>query len=147
MAGVGPGQRRLLRLALELGVKTKPVHTRGRSVMMLRGERTECVGPLPRLGSSALLDVHAALMATEKVSREVDLSRPWTEGILDGKSLDSMTIEEWRGTALCHQPYCNSLIFSSICCFALVIALSIPDASTRHHSLPCLPVHFAHTQF
>ena len=94
-AYVGPGQRRILRAARELGVRTEPVYTQGRSVMMVRGERTECEGSLPSLGPRSLIDVNAALAATEKVSAKVNLSRPWSKDSLDGKNLDIMTMEEW----------------------------------------------------
>jgi monoamine oxidase len=97
-AYVGPGQRRILRLARELGVKTEPVYTRGRSVMMVRGERTVCESSLPRVGPRSLMDVNAALTATEEVRKEVDLIKPWDEDKA-GQSLDSMTMEDWLQSA------------------------------------------------
>ena len=91
-AYVGPTQNRVLRLAHSLGVKTEPVYAQGKSVLSVSGRRVEYSGVVPRLGALSLLDVNAALRATEHERKKIDPARPWLQ---QSGGLDSLTAEEW----------------------------------------------------
>ena len=95
-AYVGPTQHRVLRLAHSLSIPTEAVYHAGQSVLCLRDRRLPYSGAVPSLGLLALLDVNAALVATEELRSAIDGQRPWVQSTDAGeRSLDAMTMEEW----------------------------------------------------
>ena len=88
---VGPKQRRVLRLARELGVETFPVYDAGKTVLIEAGRRSEYEGdeaPLSEPG--AFREAEDALAMLGKLAREVPADAPWT----------AKRAEEWNGETL-----------------------------------------------
>lgn len=75
---IGPGQRRVLALARELGVSTFPQHHLGRKVMCLGEDRSTYRGLLPRLRLRALLDLALAMQRIDWRARKVPAEAPWS---------------------------------------------------------------------
>ena len=94
-AYVGPTQNRLLRLLHSLGIRTKPVHHTGRAVTWTSRGRFSHAGLIPPLSPLTLLDLNYALQTSDRQLEQVSLTAPWESAVIDGLSLDSMTMEEW----------------------------------------------------
>jgi monoamine oxidase len=89
----GAGDRRLLALAAELGVRSFPQHHQGRKVLEVDGKVStyRAVPSLPLLG---LLETGAVVARLERLRRRVPLDRPHeTPG---AAALDAITVEDWK---------------------------------------------------
>jgi monoamine oxidase len=92
---VGPKQRRVLRLAEELGVETFPVYDAGRTVLWEAGRRTEYEGEETPLGEpGAFREAEDALQVLGELARGVPSEAPWTAQ--RAREWDGETLESWK---------------------------------------------------
>lgn len=92
---VGPKQRRVLRLAEELGVETFPVYDAGRTVLWEDGRRTEYEGEEAPLGEpGAFREAEDALRALGELARAVPSEAPWSAR--RAREWDGETLESWK---------------------------------------------------
>lgn len=92
-AYVGPTQNRLLRTARSVGVETYKVHCAGKSVLELRGARSEYTGTIPHVAPLTLLDVNSALVEMEARAFELDPAAPAAHA--RAAEWDKMTVQQW----------------------------------------------------
>jgi monoamine oxidase len=74
---VGPTQRRMLALSVELGVDTFPTYDEGENVIEWRGENRRYRGAIPRINPAILADVAQAQVRLDRMARRVPLEAPW----------------------------------------------------------------------
>ena len=90
---IGPTQRRVARLADELGVRTFPQPCDGDKVLDLGGRRRTYGGDVPSVGLLGLAETQLALWRLDRLARRVPLHAPWrTPG---AEALDGQTLEDW----------------------------------------------------
>ena len=70
----GPGQRRLIALADELGVRRFPTYNSGKNLFELNGRLSRYSGLIPHINPAALLDMGQAQLRLERMSKQVPLS-------------------------------------------------------------------------
>ncbi|HST54638.1 MAG TPA: flavin monoamine oxidase family protein [Solirubrobacteraceae bacterium] len=73
----GPGQRRLIALADELGVRRFPTYNTGQNLFELNGRLSRYRGLIPHINPAALLDMGQAQLRLERMSKQVPLEHPW----------------------------------------------------------------------
>lgn len=91
---IGPNQRRVQRLAAELGVATFPQFHEGRKILAIHGKTTTYRGDLPSLPWLSLAEVQATIWRLDAMMRRVPLDAPW--GAEGASELDALTVEEWK---------------------------------------------------
>ncbi|WP_019633425.1 flavin monoamine oxidase family protein [Actinomadura atramentaria] len=90
---VGPGQRRVLDLIADLGLKTFPTHMAGRHIAEFAGRRSAYTGRIPRLNPLALADIAQAQLRLDRLAARVPNAEPWA---WDGaRRLDGQTFATW----------------------------------------------------
>ena len=90
---IGPTQRKVARLAEELGVKTFPQHHDGEKVLMIGGRRSTYRGEIPGIGVLALVELQATIWRLDRLARRVPKARPWeTPG---AETLDGISVGGW----------------------------------------------------
>jgi monoamine oxidase len=82
---VGPGQRRILALAAELGVGVSPVWRQGEDVVWRDGERWST--------GRGVRDAEAAIAELDRLASGVPLEAPWLTP--DAEELDGQTMRTW----------------------------------------------------
>jgi monoamine oxidase len=92
----GPGQRRILALAGEVGVETFPTHVPGRTVFCEDGHRTEYdeEGEVPFADPGSLGEVQRAFRELGELARGVPADAPWEAQ--NAADLDGQTLETWK---------------------------------------------------
>lgn len=93
---IGPTQERMYELVEELGLTTIPLYNEGRLVLQLLGRRGlmgSAKGAIPRLGPFALADLAQGIARFGRLSKTVDLERPWLSP--DAAALDGQTFRTW----------------------------------------------------
>ena len=90
---IGPTQRRVERLAEELGVATFAQRCDGRKVLDLGGRVRTYAGDVPSVGLLGLVETQLAIWRLGALGKRVPLDAPWrTEG---AEALDGQTLEGW----------------------------------------------------
>ena len=92
-AWVGPTQDKIYALAKEFGVETFKTYDTGKSTMYYKGKLKRYNGIIPPLPVGSLLSIDFAIKKLNKLSRTVNLSRPWETP--DAAYWDSMTLDTW----------------------------------------------------
>ena len=92
-AWIGPTQDRMYALAREFGVATFPTYDSGKSTQYFRGKVKRYEGLIPPLPIGALLSLDAAIKQMNKLSKAVDLEKPWQTP--NAAHWDSMTLASW----------------------------------------------------
>lgn len=94
---IGEGHTEMTALVAELGLETFPTYNdEGRMLVDLGGRRSTMSahkGAIPRLSPFALADLAQGLARFARLSRTVDLARPWEHP--DARRLDGQTFETW----------------------------------------------------
>lgn len=90
---IGPGQDRVAALAKALGVATTPQFHEGKKVLGVGGRYRPYRGTIPRLGPFALLDMHRAMGAVDKLARTIPVDRPWAAAA--ARRLDAQSVASW----------------------------------------------------
>lgn len=93
---IGPGQNRMYSLVDQLGLETFPLHDDGELVLDLAGRRSlmrSGPGAVPKLGPIALADLARGIARFNRVTRSVQLDRPWETP--DARVLDGQTFRTW----------------------------------------------------
>ena len=75
---VGPKHTRVLRLCEGFGLGTFPQHSSGKRILDVAGRVRVYQGLIPRLHPFALLELHSAINAIERMAAEIDPVAPWT---------------------------------------------------------------------
>jgi monoamine oxidase len=93
---IGPGQRRIIALARDLGVETSPTHLPGGTVFYEGGRRSEYEedGEIPFSDPAALCEVEDAFGALGELARGVPADAPWRAK--NAAELDGQTLETWK---------------------------------------------------
>ncbi|MEV6279138.1 flavin monoamine oxidase family protein [Nocardia sp. NPDC051832] len=95
---IGPGQHQVLALIEELGLRTYPTYTAGRSVAELDGSRSEYTGRIPKGNPLTLLDIAQTQLRLDRLARKVVRTEPWEYE--RAEALDAQTFDTWlRGHA------------------------------------------------
>jgi len=95
---LGAGQKRVERLAKELGVATFPQVHEGRKVVELGGSRKTYEGTIPALPILSLLELEATLRRAERAAGPVDVLQPWTSPAAEGA--DQQTLAAWLARSM-----------------------------------------------
>lgn len=90
---VGPGQRRVLALARELGVATFPQFHQGKKVLMLGGRRRLYPRTVPALPALGLLSLQLAISRLDWLARQVPLDQP--ANARKAAAWDALTVGDW----------------------------------------------------
>jgi monoamine oxidase len=91
---IGPGQRRMERLARELSLATFPTWSKGKKALDVGGKVTTYAGTIPNLSPVNLLVLHNGLRKAEAMRARVPPDRPWAaEGAAE---LDATTLASWQ---------------------------------------------------
>lgn len=90
---VGPTQDAVLKLAAELGCKTVPTHSRGKNLIRWHHKVRSYRSTIPRLSVIELLDVSRIQWRFERLSRQVQVSEPWSGPA--ARKLDQQSVEQW----------------------------------------------------
>jgi monoamine oxidase len=94
----GPGQRRLIALADELGVRRFPTYDSGKNLFELNGRLSRYSGLIPHINPAALLDIGQAQLRLERMSKQVPLEQPWLAN--KAAQWDGQTFWTWIGRNL-----------------------------------------------
>jgi monoamine oxidase len=89
----GPGQDRVQALAGELGVGLFKTYNEGRTVLLLKGQRSTYEGAIPPLDPAVLADFAQAQTRLEQMAGQVPLDKPWAAPNAD--AYDRMTFQTW----------------------------------------------------
>ena len=90
---IGPSQRRIARLADELGVRTFLQRCDGAKVLAFDGGVKTYRGDIPSLPLLSLLELQATIWRLDAMAKRVELTRPWeTKG---ADALDAQTLAGW----------------------------------------------------
>lgn len=90
---VGPTQDAVLALARELGCPTTPTYHDGANLIRWRGKVRSYRGTIPKLSLFGLLDIGRIQWQFERLSRDVDIRRPWASS--KATRLDVTTLGGW----------------------------------------------------
>lgn len=90
---IGPGQRRMERLVLELGLETFPTHNTGEHLLAFGDKRSRYRGTIPRISPFVLADMGQAQTRFDRMARQVPLEAPWIAP--RAESWDATTFETW----------------------------------------------------
>ncbi len=93
---IGPGQRRIIALANDLGVETFPTHLPGRTVFCEGESRSEYEedGETPFTDPASLREVQEVFRALGELARDVPADAPWTAK--KAAEWDGQTLETWK---------------------------------------------------
>jgi monoamine oxidase len=91
---IGPGQRRMIALAEELGAATFPTYAAGRKVLDLRGRVSTYAGTIPSMSPIKLALMQLAISRVDRARKRVDPARPWEAP--DAAALDAITLAGWQ---------------------------------------------------
>ena len=90
---VGPTQDAVLALAKELGCTTEPTYHDGANLIRWRGKVRSYRGTIPKLSLIGLLDIGRIQWQVERLSRGIDVARPWTSATAN--KLDATSLGGW----------------------------------------------------
>jgi monoamine oxidase len=90
---VGPGQKLLLKQAEELGVKTYPQYTQGKSLIRLDGRLAASASTIPRLPWWSLLELGLLEQGWKRASRSLPAGAPWSAP--RAQEWDAQSVEGW----------------------------------------------------
>jgi len=90
---IGPTQRRIRRLADELGVETFAQHHGGDKVLVIDGERSTYRGDIPSVGVLSLVELQATVWRLDRLANRVDPARPWAAP--DAAAQDALSVGAW----------------------------------------------------
>ncbi len=91
---IGPTQRRVQRLASELGVATFPQFRDGTKILAVHGSVSTHRGDIPGLPRLTLLEVQTVIWRLDRMMRKVPLEAPWDAP--NAIALDALTVEAWK---------------------------------------------------
>ena len=91
---VGPEQTHALRLIRELGLKTAPTPTQGKSILDVDKKPLAYAGSLPLLPPHSLLDMHNTLRQIDKLCGTIPVDRPFDAP--EARALDAISVEAWK---------------------------------------------------
>lgn len=91
---IGPGQKRVLALAGELGLGTFPTWHEGRKILDLAGKTSTYKGSIPSLSPLKLMLLQRTITAVEKRAATVPIEDPWTAE--RAAEWDGTTVEAWK---------------------------------------------------
>jgi monoamine oxidase len=93
---IGPGQRRIIALASDLGVETFPTHLPGRTVFCEGQARSEYEedGEVPFTDPASRRETQEVFRALGELARGVPADAPWTAK--KAAELDGQTLETWK---------------------------------------------------
>jgi len=95
---IGPHQKRLTRLADELGLHTFPTFAEGKKILDLRGQLSTYTGTIPRISPLSLLEIQRALSTLEWMAKKVPTSNPtFAPGAAEK---DARSLEDWMDRSL-----------------------------------------------
>jgi len=92
-AWVGPTQDKIYALAREFGVETFKTYDTGKSTIVYKGNVKRYQGIIPPLPVGALLSLDFAMRKMNKLSKTVNLEKPWLTP--NAAYYDSMTLDTW----------------------------------------------------
>ncbi|MCL7748276.1 flavin monoamine oxidase family protein [Halalkalibacter alkaliphilus] len=90
---IGPGQKRMMRLAEEYNLQLTPTFQKGKTLFHLRGKKNKTKGNMPKLSALATLNMMILKKKIDKLSKQIPANEPWTSEL--AKQLDKMTLEEF----------------------------------------------------
>jgi monoamine oxidase len=140
---VGPTQDRMYELIAELGLETIPTFNDGDIVFSLNGRTGRLAGrkgALPRLNPFALADLAQGTLRFARLSRQVDLDRPWAGD--RAAALDGQTFRSWvqrnlrtpQGRAY-FELYCEAVFSVDLSDLSLLHALFYTHSGTDMDTL------------
>lgn len=92
-AWVGPTQDKIYALVREFGVETFKTYDIGKTTLFYKGRVKRYKGIIPPLPIGPLLSIDFAIKKLNKLSRAVNLEKPWQTP--DALYWDSMTLDTW----------------------------------------------------
>lgn len=95
---IGPQQRRMTRLAAELGAATFPTYETGRKVLDVDGRISTYTGAIPSLSPAALVIMQTAIWRIDRMAARVPAEDPWH--VPGAARLDSRTLASWMRSAI-----------------------------------------------
>lgn len=90
---IGPTQRRIAKLADELGVETFPQRHDGDKILCIGGKRTVYGGEIPGIGVLGLVELQATIWRLDRLARRVPKARPWDAP--DAREHDALSLGAW----------------------------------------------------
>lgn len=90
---IGPSQDKIYALCKEFGIETFKTYDEGKSTLVMDGKIKHYKGLIPPLPIPALLSLDGAIKKITKLSKTVNLERPWETP--DAQKWDSMTLQTW----------------------------------------------------
>ncbi len=90
---IGPTQKRLAKLAAELGVTTFPTYDVGQNIQYIDGERHTYSGAIPLIDPKVTMEVVQTMLTLNMMAHEVPLDAPWTAP--NAAEWDAQTLETW----------------------------------------------------
>jgi monoamine oxidase len=90
---IGPTQRRLAKLAAELGVTTFPTYDTGPNIQYINGARHTYSGAIPMIDPEVTMEVVQTMLTLNMMAHEVPLDAPWSAP--QAAEWDAQTLETW----------------------------------------------------
>ncbi len=90
---IGPTQRRIAKLADELGVETFPQRHQGDKVLGIDGKRSPDAGEIPGLGVPGLVRLPATIWRLDRLAKRIPKARPWEAP--DAAEHDALSVGAW----------------------------------------------------
>ncbi|MDQ1249295.1 MAG: monoamine oxidase [Actinomycetota bacterium] len=95
---IGPQQRRMTRLAAELGAATFPTYDTGRKVLDVDGRISTYTGAIPSLPPAALVIMQTAIWRIDRMAARIPAEDPWNAP--GATRLDARTLASWMRSAI-----------------------------------------------
>ena len=95
---IGPQQRRMTRLAEELGLATFPTYDVGRKVLDVEGRMSTYDGAIPSLSPVKLAVLQATIWRIDRLAARAYARDPWNAP--DARSSDSRTLASWMSSTV-----------------------------------------------
>lgn len=90
---IGPGQDRMYDLARDYKIGIFPSYDKGKSTLYFNNKVRHYKGIIPPLPLFALLSLDGAIKKITRLSRSIDLARPWKSPM--AAQYDAMSLDQW----------------------------------------------------
>ncbi|MFT3764596.1 MAG: flavin monoamine oxidase family protein [Minicystis sp.] len=91
---IGPGQKRMVALARELGCATFPTWAKGKKTLDVAGKLSTYDGTIPNLSPANLLVLQYGLSRAESMRKRIPKDHPWLAA--GASDLDATTLAAWQ---------------------------------------------------